>query len=128
MAAMKASPASLLTPEQLAAMDDDEFFEAYAAGRVARRADTWTEENWEEVNGLRVLTHLVKEMEKTPMFMTKAPTMADIENNPQLKALQDIISEFEPDGLATCAVLTYSRGCPVQQISWQRLLCQGEGF
>lgn len=30
-------------------MDDDQFFEAYSQGRVARRADAWTEENWEQV-------------------------------------------------------------------------------
>ena len=37
-----------LSPEQLRDLDDDAFFEAYQAGRVERRTDALTEENWEE--------------------------------------------------------------------------------
>lgn len=43
------SAAGLLTAEELAAMDDDDFFAAYTQGKVARRPDAWTEENWETV-------------------------------------------------------------------------------
>ena len=38
-----------LSPEQLRDLDDDAFFEAYQAGRVQRRGDALTEDNWEEV-------------------------------------------------------------------------------
>ena len=30
-------------------MDDDEFFKAYAEGKIPRKAGHLTEENWEEV-------------------------------------------------------------------------------
>jgi hypothetical protein len=41
--------AAHLTADELAAMSDDEFFQAYTDGRVRRRPDAWTEDNWEEV-------------------------------------------------------------------------------
>eukprot|EP00047_Mylnosiga_fluctuans_P011808 m.22917 g.22917 ORF g.22917 m.22917 type:complete len:407 (-) comp3822_c0_seq1:109-1329(-) len=83
--AAKPSKAALLTPEELAAMDDDEFFHAYAEGRVARRADAWTEDNWEE------------KFETTPLFMTKAPTAEQVQASPELSALQEIVNEYTPE-------------------------------
>ena len=41
---------TLLTKEEVAALDDEEFFKAYREGRVPRREDHWTEENFEEVH------------------------------------------------------------------------------
>ena len=137
------SQAQLLTREQLSELDDDEFFEAYAQGRVARRADAWTEENWEEVSKPRLVVFKknmcfiipvrlnicvsplipppppplpfpvyfrlrplfsaclsLQQMERTPLFMTKAPkTMDEIENNPDLLALKSIVDEYTPEGI-----------------------------
>lgn len=39
-----------LTADQTRQMSDDEFFAAYKAGKVKRREDAWTEDNWEEVS------------------------------------------------------------------------------
>lgn len=66
-------------------MSDDEFFRAYSEGRVKRREDAWTESNWEE------------KMEATPLFMKSAPTQKQVDESPELSALQSIINDYEPD-------------------------------
>jgi hypothetical protein len=48
-----------LTKEQIKAMDDDEFFEAYKKGAIQRRKDHLTEDNWEEVC-CNIQTHIHK--------------------------------------------------------------------
>ncbi len=46
--------AALLSKIAVQELDDDEFFTAYREGKIARRADHWTEDNWEEVRrGMR---------------------------------------------------------------------------
>ena len=39
----------VLSRQETAQLGEDEFFEAYQQGKVARRDDHLTEENWEEV-------------------------------------------------------------------------------
>ena len=39
-----------LTSEELRALDDDDFFEAYKQGKAPRRKDHLTEDNWEQVD------------------------------------------------------------------------------
>lgn len=42
------------------------------------------------------------------MFMTKPPmSIEEIENNPDLKALQEIVNEYEPEGV--CALSLWCR-------------------
>jgi hypothetical protein len=43
-----ASGGGVLTREEAALLDDEAFFAAYRAGRIARPDDCLTEENWEE--------------------------------------------------------------------------------
>eukprot|EP00050_Salpingoeca_kvevrii_P020250 m.96353 g.96353 ORF g.96353 m.96353 type:complete len:394 (+) comp8788_c0_seq1:97-1278(+) len=81
----------ILSREEVAALSDDEFFEAYRAGRIARREDRLTEENWEE------------ELEKMPIFMTKTPTPEEVAANPHLAALHDLIQDSTPHELAVYA-------------------------
>ncbi|EGD76406.1 hypothetical protein PTSG_07525 [Salpingoeca rosetta] len=74
----------VLTTEEAAMLDDDEFFKAYKEGRIQRRPGHWTEENFEE------------EMEKHPLFMTHEPTKEEYVNNPHLSALQEMFAELTP--------------------------------
>eukprot|EP00911_Craspedida_sp_UC1_P001245 UC1_evm3s938 len=62
-------------------MSDEEFYKAYKEGKVARRADAWTEENWEE------------EFDKVPIFMQRQPTLEEIHTNPQLQAMTQIFHD-----------------------------------
>eukprot|EP01147_Barroeca_monosierra_P005463 gene5463-7165_t len=76
--------AELLSKEQVAELDDDEFYAAYKAGKIPRRTDHWTEDNFEE------------EMEKHPFFMTKEPSPEEFATNPHLAALQEMFAELTP--------------------------------
>lgn len=45
-------------------------------------------------------------MERTPLFMTKSPkTLEEVEANPQLKAIQSIVNDYEPDGEEEMCIL-----------------------
>eukprot|EP00045_Choanoeca_perplexa_P011466 m.121639 g.121639 ORF g.121639 m.121639 type:complete len:193 (+) comp15645_c0_seq11:129-707(+) len=74
--------ATPLTRDEMSDLDDAAFFEAYKQGRIERREDVWTAENFEE------------EMEKLPLFMTHDPTPEEFVTNPHLAAMQQA---FEQD-------------------------------
>eukprot|EP00051_Salpingoeca_urceolata_P034063 m.23372 g.23372 ORF g.23372 m.23372 type:complete len:436 (+) comp7152_c0_seq1:237-1544(+) len=80
----------LLTTEEVRALDDDAFFEAYSEGIIPRPKDALIDpDKWEE------------QIDKIPLFMTKAPTQEQIDTNPTLQALQAIVDESTPDEQAT---------------------------
>eukprot|EP00041_Stephanoeca_diplocostata_P012980 m.220876 g.220876 ORF g.220876 m.220876 type:complete len:445 (-) comp19172_c1_seq7:294-1628(-) len=62
-------------------LDDDDFYRLYRENAIQRNHGALSEENWEE------------EIEQIPLFMTKPPTQEQIDNNPDLQALQGIIEE-----------------------------------
>lgn len=62
-------------------LDDEDFYRLYRENAIQRNQGALSEDNWEE------------EIEQIPLFMTKPPTQEQIDNNPDLQALQGLIEE-----------------------------------